>query len=155
LNDLPTILLNLIYLAVILFYVYPLKFLFSLLIASWTGIDLFPEASAKGSLVLLPDDFPSLVIIFSTGYFLVWLLLYFMHRRALHLAGELELNKYEVEYTHKEIRGALWNCLIGAASIIFAALGFALLSGITYLLIPLLLVINERLFTNAIARRKR
>ena len=78
-----------------------------------------------------------------------------MHRRALHLAGELELNKYEVGYTHKEIRGALWNFLIVAVSIIFAAFGFALLSGITYLLIPLLLVINERLFTNAIARRKR
>jgi len=155
LNDLQTILLNLIYLAVILFYVYPLKFLFSLLLASWTGIDLFPEASAKDLPILLPDDFSSLVIIFSTGYLLVWLLLYFMHKRALKFAYKLELNKYEVEYTHKEIRGALWNCLIGAASIIFAALGFALLSGITYLLIPLLLVINERLFTNAIARRKK
>ncbi|HEX5152513.1 MAG TPA: TMEM175 family protein [Parafilimonas sp.] len=155
LNDLPTILFNLIYLAVILFYVYPLKFLFSLLIASWTGIDLFPEASAKGLPVLLPDDFPSLVIIFSTGYFLVWLLLYFMHRRALQLARELELNNYEAEYTHKEIRGALWNCLVGVVSIFFAATGFALLSGITYLLIPLLLIINERIFTNAIVLRKK
>ncbi len=34
LNDLPVIVLNLVYLAVILFYVYPLKFLFSLLISS-------------------------------------------------------------------------------------------------------------------------
>ena len=42
LNDLRIILINLFYLAVILFYVYPLKFLFSLLLASWTGIDLFP-----------------------------------------------------------------------------------------------------------------
>ena len=48
LNDLRIILINLFYLAVILFYVYPLKFLFSLLLASWTGIDLFPRATAKG-----------------------------------------------------------------------------------------------------------
>ena len=48
LNDIHTILLNLAYLAVIRFYVYPLKFLFSLLIASWTGINLFPQAAEKG-----------------------------------------------------------------------------------------------------------
>jgi len=48
LNDLRIILINLFYLAVILFYVYPLKFLFSLLLTSWIGIDLFPRATAKG-----------------------------------------------------------------------------------------------------------
>ena len=153
LNDLPTILLNLIYLAVILFYVYPLKFLFSLLINSWTGINLFPIAAEKGLFVLLPEDFPLLIIIFSTGYFFVWLLLYLMHKRAFHFEGELDLNKYETEYTVKEIRGALWNCLVGLVSIIFAAAGFTLFSGIPYVCIPLLLIWNEKIFMRRVQSR--
>lgn len=150
LNDLCTILLNLVYLAVILFYVYPLKFLFSLLIHSWTGINLFPVATEKGLVVLDPADFPSLIVIFSAGYFFVWLLLYIMHKRALRYAGGLALNKYEMAYTVKEIRGALFNCLVGLISFMFALAGFALLSGIPYLCIPLLLGLNERIFQRSI-----
>ena len=113
LNDFRTILLNLIYLSVILFYVYPLKFLFSLLISSWTGINLFPKAAEKGEPVLFTTDFPQVIIIFSIGYFFIWLLLYFMHSRALDAAKNLDLNKYETEYTKKEKRGAFWNSMIG------------------------------------------
>jgi uncharacterized membrane protein len=57
LNDITTILLNLAYVAIILFYVYPLKFLFSVLITSWTGINLFPKAAEKGLTVLYNTGF--------------------------------------------------------------------------------------------------
>lgn len=143
LSDLKTVLLNLSYLAVILFYVYPLKFLFSLLLSSWTGINLFPKAAEKHLPVLMQHDLAALIIIFSAGYFVIWLLLFFMHTRALVFSEELELNKFETEYTKKEKRGALWNALVGLIAILFALARFELLSGLCYLTIPILLIFNE------------
>jgi len=78
LNDFTTTLLNLSYFAVILLYVYPLKILFSLLTSSWTGLNLFLKASEKGLAVLGNDEFPLLIMLFSTGYFVIWLLFYYI-----------------------------------------------------------------------------
>lgn len=146
LNDLRTILLNLCYLAVILFYIYPMKFLFSLLLSSYTGIDLFPKATEKGLAILERSDFPQLVVVFSTGYCLIWSFLYLMHRRAYHAAAELDLNDYEKNYTVKESRGALWNAMIGLLAILLSFTGIDWLPGVCYLLIPVLLLVNEQLF---------
>ncbi|MFI5187969.1 MAG: TMEM175 family protein [Chitinophagales bacterium] len=143
-NDFPTIILNLVYLAVILFYLYPLKFLFSLLLSSWTGINLFPRALDKT--IITAQQFPRLVILYGIGYFVIWMLLYIMHQRALHLATTLQLNRYELLYTKKEKRGALMNALIGAVSASITWIGIEGLSGICYLFIPLVLVFNEMLF---------
>lgn len=148
LNDVKTVILNLAYLAVILFYVYPLKFLFSLLISSWTGIELFPKAAEKHLPVLMQDDLAGLIMIFSAGYLVIWMLLFLMHNRALHFTKALELNSYELAYTRKERRGALWNALIGLTAIVLAFVHAELLSGVCYLLIPFVLFINEKLFRN-------
>jgi hypothetical protein len=154
LNDLTTILLNLAYLAIILFYVYPLKFLFSVLLTSWTGINLFPKATAKGLVILTNQDFPQLIILFSTGYFFIWMLIYFMHKRAIHYSKKLELNLFEILFTLKEKRGALWNALIGLAAIIMALVSTAWLSGICYLCIPIVLILNEWLFKRKLRKVK-
>jgi uncharacterized membrane protein len=146
LNDLPTIVLNLIYLAVILFYVYPLKFLFSLLLGAWTGMNLFPKAAEHGQAVILAKDFPTLIILFSIGYAVIWLLLYLMHARALRKATQLQLTPYETGFTIMEKRGALWNSLVGIIAFMLAAMGFVSLAGIIYLFIPLLLWLNRYLF---------
>ena len=145
-NDLYTIVLNLVYLAVILFYVYPLKFLFSLLLSSWTGLQLFPKAAEKHLAVISQHEFPALIIIFSAGYFVIWLLLFLMHKHVLRFSSKLELNRYETAYTKKETRGALWNALTGLVAILFALIGWELVSGLCYLFIPVLLFINNRLF---------
>lgn len=144
LNDLPTILLNMAYLALILFYLYPLKFLFSLLLGSWLGIDLFPKATESGVAVLMPEEFPDLVVLFSIGYSLIWLLLFLMHQRAIKQAVALQLSPYELLYTKSERRGAYWNVGVGLAAILLVLLGFAYVSGICYLCIPLLLWLNSR-----------
>ena len=150
LNDLGTILLNLGYLAVILFYVYPMKFLFSLLLGSWTGINLFPKAVEKGIAVIHAEDFPQLIILFSIGYAVIWLLLYGMYRRAGHLFNQLDLSVYEIKFTRKEKRGALWNVFIGMAAIIMAFAGLESIAGICYLFIPVLLILNEKLFKKSL-----
>ena len=146
LNDLATIILNLIYLAVIVFYIYPLKFLFSLLISSWTHMNLFPKAAEKGIAVLEKADFPQLVITFSAGYFVIWMMLYLMHRHAGKSARELLLSSYEIAYTDKEKRGAFWNAMVGLSAIFLAFTKIEWLPGLCYLFIPVLLVINERIF---------
>jgi hypothetical protein len=146
LNDFITILINLVYLALILFYVYPLKFLFSVLLSSWTGINLFPKAAERGLMIISNHDFPSLIVLFGIGYFFIWLLIYFMYSRACFYTKKLQLNKYEQLYTKKEKRGALWNALVAVASIVLALSGAASLSGICYLFIPLLLMLNQRIF---------
>lgn len=153
LNDFPTILLNLAYLAIILFYVYPLKFLFSVLISSWTGIDLFPKATEKGLAVLTANDFPELIILFSTGYFFIWMILFLLHKRALHFSKKLELNQYELLFTRKEKRGALWNAFIGLLAILLAWSGMEWMAGICYLLIPLLLFVNQKLFIHQLKKK--
>ena len=146
LNDRITIILNLAYLALILFYVYPLKFLFAILISSWTGINLFPKAAEKGLIILSNHDFPYLIILFGAGYFFIWLLIFLMYSRAAFFAKKLQLNGYEILFTQKEKRGALWNALVAVASIMLALSGAAFLSGLCYLCIPLLLFINQRIF---------
>ena len=154
LNDTITILLNLAYLALILFYVYPLKFLFAVLIGSWTGINLFPKASEKGLAVLSNHEFPNLIILFGIGYFFIWLLIFLMYSRAAHFSKKLQLTRYEVMVTKKEKRGALWNSLVAAASIFLALLGATFLSGICYLFIPLLLFINQQVFKRQLKKRQ-
>lgn len=152
LNDLPSILLNMMYLALILFYLYPLKFLFSLLIGSWLGIDLFPKATESGIAVLMPADFPDLVVLFSVGYALIWLLLFLMHHLALRHAVALQLSPFEMLYTRAERRGALWNVGVGMVAILLVWMGFDYLSGMAYLCIPLLLVLNNRVMKRGLRR---
>lgn len=144
LNDVGTILLNLAYLAVILFYVYPLKFLFAVLLTSWTGIDLFPHATEKGLAILQQEDFSQLIILFSTGYAVLWLLLLLMYQRALSVSKRMELTPFEVLITKKERRGAFLNVCVGIAAMLLAFAGQELLSGICYVLIPFLLLLNSR-----------
>ncbi len=146
LHDQTTIILNLIYLAVILFYVYPLKFLFSLLIGLLSGINLFPQATEAGQTVLRTEDFPLLIILFSTGYAIIWFLLWLMYHRVLILAHQPELTTREVLYTKMERRGALWNMCIGGAAIIISLAGFVSVSGMIYMFIPFLLLVNKLIY---------
>jgi len=146
LNDLITILLNLAFLAVILFYVYPLKFLFSLLVSSWSGMNLFAEANEKGLVVLTNEEFPQLIILFSIGYCLIWLIIYFLHRHVLQLSKSLAFTPFEKWVTQKEVSGALWNFLVGLSALVFAFLHFETLAGICYLLIPVILIINQAIY---------
>lgn len=150
LNDIITIVLNLVYLAVILFYIYPLKFLFSLLISSWSGINLFEKALNQGHTILNQHDLYQLIILFSAGYFFVWITLYFMHLHVLKLQHQFNFSRYELLFTKKETRGALWNAFIGLAAILFAAFRWEWQAGICYLMIPVVLILNELLFRKSL-----
>jgi uncharacterized membrane protein len=146
LNDLKTILLNLAYLAVVIFYVYPLKFLFSLLISAWSDIELFAAANEKGLVVLATKDFPQLIILFSVGYFLIWFIIYLLHQHVLRSSKQFAFTPFEKLLTEKEVRGALWNALVGLLAAVFAVLNWETLAGICYLFIPVILILNQYIF---------
>jgi uncharacterized membrane protein len=152
LNDLTTILLNLTYLAVVIFYVYPLKFLFSLLISAWSDIDLFAKANEKGLVVLSAKEFPQLIILFSVGYFLIWFIIYLLHQHILHLSKVFAFTRFEKLLTQKEVRGALWNSFVGLFALAFAFFNFETLAGICYLFIPLILIINQYIFKASVKK---
>ena len=105
-------------------------------------------------LVITDQQFPRLVILYSVGYFAIWILLYLMHSRALRLARELQLDKYEVLYTKKERRGTLLNAMIGIIGALIAWMDIPWLSGLCYLvMIPSVGVFNEVLFKRQVRKQ--
>ena len=134
LSDSLVVWLNVILLVVILFYVYPLKFLFSLLLSMVTHTNYFPKAGAET--IIDVKDFPQLVMIYSLGYAVIWFLFFILYEIAWHRRLQLELNKYEIADTKKELRSSFFNCCVGLVSLFFAAVNAPGIGGLCFLLIP-------------------
>lgn len=117
LNDGTTVFLNSVLLFVVLIYVYPLKFLFSLFIAAITGI-----GGATGNLnrTMPQDRMDELFVVYSAGYGLVWLLFGLMHVHAYRCRTALELNPVERLLTRAEVGRSLAMVLLACISIVFA-----------------------------------
>lgn len=155
LNDNTTIWLNALLLTVILFYIYPLKFLFSLMLMSATGMNLFPKAVEQGLVILQAHDVPRLITLYSVGYTLIWTVFFLLYVRAWWHRELLDLNTYEMLETRKQVRGARLNALIGLVALFFALVNLPQLSGLTYALIPVALLWNERVFRRDLKKAKR
>ncbi len=134
LQDGFTVLLNTILLFVVLFYIYPLKFLFTLLTDELSGIDT--------SHMITQDQWPILMIIYSAGFLAVQIIFGLLYYFAYRKREELELNQLERDKTQSSILSFLVFASIGLASILIAALGkSASLAGLVYLLIAPMLTI--------------
>ncbi|MES2649188.1 MAG: TMEM175 family protein [Bacteroidota bacterium] len=143
LNDLTVIILNIALLILILFYAYPLKFLFSLLIGMITHIDFFHKATARGEAVLTAEQFPQVVMVYSAGYAAIWLVFYRLYKHAWKLRNNLQLNALELGDIKKQLRGAFMNMMIGLTAFVFAWLDLPALGGLCFaLVLPILLVNN-------------
>ena len=114
LNDKFTIIFNSVLLFVVLFYIYPLKFLFSLIVnqlfGQITGIIEASQASA-------------LMIIYSTGYLAIFLIFVILYFHAYNKRDYLELSPYEIFYTRYHIQVYLIHVIISFSSILIALLG--------------------------------
>lgn len=84
-----TILLNLILLFVVLFYVYPLKFVFTMLLGGILG---GPRPTGGGSAV----DGAALMLIYSVAVFVLFLIFALLYWHALRQRDELELNRLDI-----------------------------------------------------------
>jgi uncharacterized membrane protein len=146
LRDTPTVWLNSALLFLVLFYVYPLKFLFTLLTDQLLG---FADE------VIEPSQNPLLMTIYGAGFVAVQLVFALLYLRAYSLRNSLKLDAHELSVTREEIQGFLLGILVGLASVTIALLGGAgavSWAGYVYLLIFPLLHINGRMMGS---RRKK
>ncbi|MDQ1612812.1 MAG: hypothetical protein QOG00_2743 [Pyrinomonadaceae bacterium] len=139
LNDALTFVLNAALLFVVLFYVYPLKFVWTLLVNMMLGIDnnvRLPTGELVPAVAM--HQMWKMMAVFSVGYVAVFGVFSLLYWRAYAKRGELELNSLEVLDTRTELEENILNMGIGLLSIGLASAGtrgYVALSGFCYMLI--------------------
>src|ERR1700683_4815930 len=143
LEDPYTVFLNVVLLFLVLFYVYPLKFVFTLLFSEITGGDAPANMGWHEASMLMR--------IYAAGFAAVFLLFVLMYAHAYRLRRELGLNAVEVLETRFSMQENGVLVLIGVASFLVAlkSPGWA---GWTYLAIGPLLAINGSIFGKRVRR---
>jgi hypothetical protein len=139
LEDAWTITLNGALLFVVLFFVYPLKFLFTFLVKSFTGQD---------TRVLMPDgmlhpaigetDMRTLMIIYGLGYIALFGTFWLLYLHAWRRRETLELNALERFDTRTTLIEAASHVGIAALSVLIATIGgyrWGGIAGLTYMLL--------------------
>jgi uncharacterized membrane protein len=124
LQDNVTMHLSSVLLFVVLFYVYPLKFLFTALMDELLGFSTQVGSSTRGVVeTIRAEQWPLLIVLFSVGFVVVQLVFFLLYWRAYALRDMLKLDAYEASRTRQEIQGYLLLAGVGLASIAIAALG--------------------------------
>jgi len=112
LEDPYTVFLNVVLLFLVLFYVYPLKFVFTLLFLEITG--------AEGAGNLGWHEASVLMRIYALGFAAVFLLFVLMYAHAYRLRRELALNPVEVLETRFAMQENVVLALVGVSSFLVA-----------------------------------
>lgn len=124
LNDNLVVWLNAALLFVVIFYVYPLKFLFTALMDQLLGFSI--QVSSTTSAVVETIDqgqWPLLMVIFGAGFIVVQLVFFLLYWRAYALRGTLDLDGHEASITRQELQGFLILVGIGLTSVAITLLG--------------------------------
>jgi len=124
LKDPLTVVLNTILLTIVLFYVFPLRFLMTLL------TDLFWVLATRDQKladqlfqdVIRPENLPELMIIYGLGVFLIFGVLTLMYGYALSKRDALSLSHIELFDTKTKIGNNLIMAAIPLVSVLFAVL---------------------------------
>lgn len=145
LQDNYTVVLNAALLFVVLFYVYPLKFVFSFLVSIFTGQGArvrLPNGTIE-TMVDRPDQVTTLMIIFGIGYIAVFTLFILLYSHAYRQREHLALNELEIYDTRTDIREAALNVSIAAISVALAVFTrSAALAGMAYMLSPIVMTVH-------------
>jgi hypothetical protein len=139
LEDNLTVCLNAILLFVVLFYVYPLKFLFTFLISLFTGGGgrVHLPGGVESLMVESGDQVSVLMIIFGAGYIAVFGVFVLLYWHAYRSRRALDLNELEVFDTRKDIQESALNVGVGTLSVVIAVLGrgrYSFVAGMVYML---------------------
>jgi hypothetical protein len=136
--------LNTLFLIIVLFYVYPLKFLAKFLllpIASLAGQDeLFQEIRS-----MMPfGEMSTLMIIYGTGATFIFIVLTLMYRYAFKRSDELGLNEIETFDTRTSMQTNLLMASVPALSVVLAILfrnnkAGGAISGFSYMIYPVVM----------------
>jgi uncharacterized membrane protein len=112
LEDPYTVLLNVVLLFLVLFYVYPLKFVFTLVFSQLTGSDIAHGVGWHEAGVLMR--------IYAAGFAAVFLLFALMYVHAYRLRSVLDLNPVEVLQTRLAIQENVIMVTVGVVSFALA-----------------------------------
>lgn len=155
LQDTLTVCLNGLLLFVVLFYVYPLKFLFSYLVNVATGghgeIRLSNgnvEAMVEG------NQMATLMLVFGLGYVAVFGVFVLLHWHAYRKRSALDLNELELFDTRHSIQENSLHCCIALLSICLVVFGgrYSALGGPVYMIVGIVMSIHGSIMGK---RRKR
>lgn len=158
LQDTVTVILNGALLFVVLFYVYPLKFLFTMLVGQITG-----GASVGGRTVLsamiATEEVPALMSIYGLGFAAVFGIFALLNWRAYSQREQLALNPVELLITEQSLFENVAAASVGLLSVLLALMlpaHVAGLSGYAYFGIPVIATILGMRFGKKIrlARQK-
>jgi uncharacterized membrane protein len=134
LRDGWTIFLNASLLFVVLFYVFPLKFL----VASFAGHYLAWGGAGRAPTLGSYEDLGVLLVLYSTGFMLIFLCVSLMYRHAVRKAAELALDPWELWEAGMLQRHYLIFVAVAALSMLLAWTGVGVrygLPGIFYFLL--------------------
>jgi uncharacterized membrane protein len=120
------VVLNSFLLFVVLFYVYPLKFLFTLSVGGLSGATLPQEVLRN---MIQDSQIPALFVVYSIGYTAVFLIFALMYRYAYRNREALQLNEYEALRTRHAVVNHLAFAAVGVLVAIVALLLPARLAG--------------------------
>jgi len=123
-QDTYTTVLNAVLLFVVLFYIYPLKFLFTFLVGVMFGIS--GEVPARS--MISSADVPTLMVVYSLGFLAIFAVMLLMYLHAYRNRERLELDRVEVLCTRASINMYLIYMGFAVISVIFAATGNAVLA---------------------------
>lgn len=148
LQDLKTIFLNAVLLFIVLFYVYPLKFLFGFLTLGNTATD------ASGKVIYrftANEQISELMIIYGCGFVAIYLVFLLMYHNAYKKGDKIQLNELELFNTRTNIYDKTAMICIGLFSISLSVVGiylnpwFGMFAGISYALIaPALTLLHSK-----------
>jgi uncharacterized membrane protein len=128
-----TVFLNSVLLFVVLFYVYPLKFLFTLSLGGLFGTTTPQELAGMIEL----RQVPALVAVFSLGYTAVFAVFALLYLYAYGKRGELDLNEYEALLTRN---GTITCVFVAAVGVLVAITAQLLPAQISFFSLFLLLL---------------
>jgi uncharacterized membrane protein len=118
LQDGRTIVLNALLLFVVLFYIYPLKFMFSFLSAQFLGLGAV--RTTAGEAVVRSADVSALMAIYGGGFIAVFALFALLHANALRQREALQLDARELYDTRTAILAHVISVSIGVLAVVLA-----------------------------------
>jgi uncharacterized membrane protein len=138
LDDSITITLNVLLLFIVLFYVYPLKFLFTLIFSD----QIYGRNNSP--LKISQNQLPLLMRIYTLGYLSIYSLFLFMYLHALKMAKKLELTALEIFQCKTSFYKQLIMVIIGVMAFLLAIIlppDLSWIAGPAYVLIGPVLTI--------------
>jgi uncharacterized membrane protein len=158
LQDSTTTFLNCILLFVVLFYVYPLKFLWTYLVSTWTAHGQPPQvhlANGTVEMMIEPHQLSQLMAIFSGGYLAVSCIFLLLFRHALRKRDQLDLDTREIHLTKVSIGAIALQGVTAAISLGMVLLGGAGFGGWAGIIYPIVLGPGFTIYYSIMAAKER